>query len=140
MGMKNFAPRGFVPLSPEETTIVFGRDQAELEKRLAAGKLALVVVSPDGFVMELNTSNLGRRRPEQEKPKQCIEHLWRFDADNFKRRSCSRPGCVVRQVFEWRPEDPEKQGQWVNEAAKKIEPRNTQKQTRPRGRVRSNSQ
>jgi hypothetical protein len=44
----------------------------------------------------------------------CTEHLWAHDADNFKRRHCTRPGCNARQVFRFLPEDTNRTGEWVD--------------------------
>lgn len=103
------------PVPPEVAQEVFGRDQAEFEAKLATGEIALVAVSPLGIAMELPPPRRQMVASAEQQPAKCESHLWEFDAGNFQRRHCTRPGCQARQRFEWRPQSLTQQGQWVDE-------------------------
>jgi hypothetical protein len=64
---------------------------------------------------QIESGGMVRANPARKKLHICIEHLWAFDAGNFKRRHCTRPGCIARQVFVWLPDSPDKNGEWVDE-------------------------
>lgn len=91
---------------------IFGATEAEFHQRCAEGKVALLALS-QGVVIELGRpAPMKKAEPEAEV---CREHLWEFvGGDHLRRRRCGRPGCSAEQRWEWLPEDPKRNGHWVD--------------------------
>lgn len=93
-----------------------------IDQAIQSGEIHVLAVRNTQEVMlrrvtrQIESGGMVRINPARKNLQICIDHLWAFDAGNFKRRHCTRPGCTARQVFVWLPASPDKNGEWVDEA------------------------
>lgn len=48
---------------------------------------------------------------EPPSPPPC-SHVWEHEPGNLRARKCKKDGCTARQVWQWLPNNPTKQGEW----------------------------